>query len=611
MYGDFQTKLENQSASFSAPMNESSWLLYLRLLGTATLSCLAAATVLHQIHCELSQETTHWLAAGILVAVAALGIVILGSRLVESPVHSRIGTGINTLTLGLNLAFVDLCDIHHMYFVVMLVINAAAFLLFLQTREFPSDAPRDDNRNPLGPLDRPPPAADGETELRSTMPDRAETVARSYGRKTVWLLLAAGFITYMMIVPTIGMVIDWLTPPKSGKLLEMTTMEWVRVHTVSGVVMLIFMAMGASVGSFLNVLIFRMPRFKPLLWPPSTCTNCKTKLSLKDNIPIVGWLQLNGSCRYCGMKLSARYPIIESIVAAVVVMFFYRELLTGGLNLAERQPNSYRGISFILFYPKWDLITIYVFHMSVLSLLLGWGMINYDRFKVPWSRALICCAVVLGLTIAFPHLNPSRVIWSEVLPTIPPSVSAALAGCIGGLILGFIMDRLLPLAPITTNANRSNAAESTETEAIETSTDQTQAPVLHASTEPHAEVAETTEAASNNTEQTLQDEAPEDPAEEPKVAYGAFSENQTTTGSVSASLALVGAAMGFKAVLMIFVLTIVLYLPYKLVSQFLASENRSTERWPPALFVFGASVLLLTFWVQAHMFVGRLIPGPF
>ncbi|MEM7557801.1 MAG: hypothetical protein AAF394_01635, partial [Planctomycetota bacterium] len=259
----------------------------------------------------------------------------------------------------------------------------------------------------------------------------------------------------------------------------------------------------------------------------------------------------------------------------------------------------------------WDLLSLFVFHVFVLTLLLGWGMINYDRFRVPWSRALISCTVVLLLAMVFPHLNPSRVVWAEVLPAIPPSVSAALAGCIAGLALGAIMDRLLPLAPIEAETNSNTKAESAELELEGISLDRIPEPVSPAPTEPHVEAAGTTEFANATLEQTLLDESLEDSVEEPKVAYGAFSDDQATIGSVSASLALVGAAMGFKAAVMIFILTLVLYLPYKLLSQVLASEKRSSVRWPPALFVFGAAVLLLTFWAPAHNWVDRMIQGPF
>ena len=82
-------------------------------------------------------------------------------------------------------------------------------------------------------------------------------------------------------------------------------------------------------------------------------------------------------------------------------------------------------------------------------------------------------------------------------------------------------------------------------------------------------------------------------------------------GSATASLALVGAAMGLKAVVMVFILSFVLYLPCRLLNRALTPGGGSAARWPPTIFVFCATVLLLAIWDPAHMFVGRLIPGPF
>ena len=58
---------------------------------------------------------------------------------------------------------------------------------------------------------------------------------------------------------------------------------------------------GASIGSFLNVVVYRLPRGKSLIWPPSHCPHCQHELSMaRDNIPILGWFVVRGKCRYCG-----------------------------------------------------------------------------------------------------------------------------------------------------------------------------------------------------------------------------------------------------------------------------------------------------------------------
>ncbi|BCX11583.1 MAG: type 4 prepilin-like proteins leader peptide-processing enzyme [Thermosynechococcus sp.] len=78
--------------------------------------------------------------------------------------------------------------------------------------------------------------------------------------------------------------------------------------------------LGAAVGSFLNVVIYRVPRGRSLLYPPSRCPICLTTLKPWDNIPILGWLFLRGQCRYCHAPIAWRYPAIELLTALLYVL---------------------------------------------------------------------------------------------------------------------------------------------------------------------------------------------------------------------------------------------------------------------------------------------------
>ena len=76
---------------------------------------------------------------------------------------------------------------------------------------------------------------------------------------------------------------------------------------------LIFFAIGASIFSFLNVVIYRLPRHIQFSLGKSMCTSCGHSLAPNDLIPIISWVSLKGKCRYCGESISARYTIVESI----------------------------------------------------------------------------------------------------------------------------------------------------------------------------------------------------------------------------------------------------------------------------------------------------------
>jgi len=68
---------------------------------------------------------------------------------------------------------------------------------------------------------------------------------------------------------------------------------------------------GLVIGSFLNVVIWRVPRKESVVAPPSHCPECGTPIAPRDNVPVVSWLLLRGRCRHCGTHISARYPLVE------------------------------------------------------------------------------------------------------------------------------------------------------------------------------------------------------------------------------------------------------------------------------------------------------------
>ncbi|HUP85042.1 MAG TPA: prepilin peptidase [Acidimicrobiales bacterium] len=74
---------------------------------------------------------------------------------------------------------------------------------------------------------------------------------------------------------------------------------------------------GLMVGSFLNVVIHRLPRDESVVTPRSHCPNCDTELANRDNIPVLSWLVLRGRCRTCGNPISARYPLVEGLTGAL------------------------------------------------------------------------------------------------------------------------------------------------------------------------------------------------------------------------------------------------------------------------------------------------------
>ncbi|MEO1560750.1 MAG: prepilin peptidase, partial [Cyanobacteria bacterium J06632_19] len=85
---------------------------------------------------------------------------------------------------------------------------------------------------------------------------------------------------------------------------------------------LIVFLLGASIGSFINVVVYRLPAGLSILYPPSRCPHCLNRLKAYDNVPVFGWLCLRGRCRYCKSKISPRYPIVEAVTGLIFVIIF-------------------------------------------------------------------------------------------------------------------------------------------------------------------------------------------------------------------------------------------------------------------------------------------------
>src|SRR5262245_15135484 len=84
--------------------------------------------------------------------------------------------------------------------------------------------------------------------------------------------------------------------------------------------------LGLLVGSFLNVVIYRVPREESIVQPPSHCPACDRKLTAVDLVPVVSWVALRGKCRTCGAEISARYPIVEALTGVLFALVAWRFL---------------------------------------------------------------------------------------------------------------------------------------------------------------------------------------------------------------------------------------------------------------------------------------------
>ena len=92
--------------------------------------------------------------------------------------------------------------------------------------------------------------------------------------------------------------------------------------------------MGLLIGSFLNVCIWRLPREESIIWPASHCPACSTVLGVRDLVPVLSWIFLQGKCRYCSERISPRYPAVELLTGALFLICFQHYGLTPELAAA-------------------------------------------------------------------------------------------------------------------------------------------------------------------------------------------------------------------------------------------------------------------------------------
>jgi leader peptidase (prepilin peptidase)/N-methyltransferase len=92
--------------------------------------------------------------------------------------------------------------------------------------------------------------------------------------------------------------------------------------------------LGAIVGSFLNVVVHRLPRHESVVSPASHCPKCGTPVKPYDNIPILSWMLLRGRCRSCGEPISPRYPFVEALTAALCVGAVLAHQTASGIALS-------------------------------------------------------------------------------------------------------------------------------------------------------------------------------------------------------------------------------------------------------------------------------------
>jgi leader peptidase (prepilin peptidase)/N-methyltransferase len=185
--------------------------------------------------------------------------------------------------------------------------------------------------------------------------------------------------------------------------------------------------LGATVGSFLNVVVARLPLEKSVVWPGSRCGSCLTAIRWYDNLPLISYLWLRGRCRACGQRFSVRYLLVELVCALGFVGLFYVEVI---LNV-HRWPGANAWAMARGFFP-WTWWVGFLWHALLFSLLLGAAVCDLDCREIPLGITIPGTIIGLGGAILMPWPWPHTV--AAAAPVAPQGVLpnfAWLAGTIG------------------------------------------------------------------------------------------------------------------------------------------------------------------------------------
>jgi leader peptidase (prepilin peptidase)/N-methyltransferase len=184
-----------------------------------------------------------------------------------------------------------------------------------------------------------------------------------------------------------------------------------------------FLFLGGAVGSFLNVVVCRLPVGMSIVRPGSRCPRCNHAIRAYDNIPVLAWLFLRGRCRDCRQRISFRYPLVEAVTAGLFLLLLLVEVFHGGHNLPVRIPPAPQGPHS---YPAAQALCICLFHLGLLCTLMSAGLIRWDGKRPP--PRLFIPLLLVGLIA--PPIWP----WLHPLPAGPGVGEGSWGGMVDSLL---------------------------------------------------------------------------------------------------------------------------------------------------------------------------------
>ncbi len=185
-------------------------------------------------------------------------------------------------------------------------------------------------------------------------------------------------------------------------------------------------AFGCCIGSFLNVVIYRLPRDKSLVTPPSACPACGKHIRFYDNIPLVSWLLLGRKCRYCKASISPRYFLIELLTGLIFLGLF---ILYFQVNLRDGIRLDVGGGWFI-----------YLLHIIMLGAFIAASAIDLEYWIIPLCICwFVTAAGFIGSAVGVYIIDPALIRAYSLLPSASANIGALAVGATAGLAISWVL----------------------------------------------------------------------------------------------------------------------------------------------------------------------------
>jgi leader peptidase (prepilin peptidase)/N-methyltransferase len=197
------------------------------------------------------------------------------------------------------------------------------------------------------------------------------------------------------------------------------------------------LAVGASVGSFLNVVVYRVPAGLNLLSPGSRCPRCLHPIRIQHNIPILGWLMLRGRCADCQLPISTRYPLVELLMATIFLVVGSVELIGNAVNLPR--PAAELGLQRPALSTNEPLALggAATLHLALISTLIAAALIDYDGQPIPQRIVLPVIVFAIIVALAKPAIHPLPALELRFTEWGPTSASRLQSPLLDVIVGGF------------------------------------------------------------------------------------------------------------------------------------------------------------------------------